>query len=81
MAVGCRACDGVGYRGRMGIYELFRMTEDAQRLVAKGAEPHTLVDVAVMNGYRTLRQDGFDKVKQGLTSLEEVLTSVRLLQV
>jgi type IV pilus assembly protein PilB len=71
--VGCRACDNLGYKGRMGLYELFRMTEDAQRLVAQGAEPHSLVDVAVMNGYRTLRQDGFDKVKRGLTSLEEIL--------
>jgi general secretion pathway protein E len=72
-ANGCNACGETGYRGRLGIYEMFRMTDMAQRLVARGAETKEIMEIALEDGYRTLRQNGFEKVKDGLTSLEEVL--------
>jgi type IV pilus assembly protein PilB len=69
---GCKACDGVGYRGRLGLYELFRMTEEAQRMVVRGAELREIQQAAVRDGYRTLRQSGLDNVVAGVTSVEEV---------
>jgi type IV pilus assembly protein PilB len=70
--VGCKACNGLGYKGRLGLYELFQMTDKARRAVAGGAEPKEIVHVAREDGYRTLRENGLEKVRAGLTSLEEV---------
>ncbi len=74
--VGCAACNNTGFRGRVGVFEVLRVSEEIEKLVAKNA-PH--VEIAMLareEGMRTLREDGFFKVAAGLTSLDEVLRVV-----
>jgi general secretion pathway protein E/type IV pilus assembly protein PilB len=72
-AVGCRQCRETGYRGRMGIFELL-VTDDEIRRLASDQAPTNLVKKAAMDaGMRTLRQDGWRKVRRGETTVEEVL--------
>ena len=72
-AVGCRECRGVGYTGRLGIYELL-VTNDAIRTLALDrASSWDIQREAVSSGMRTLRQDAFDKVIAGVSSIAEVL--------
>jgi len=72
-AVGCEHCQGTGYQGRVGIYELVYITPDLQALVLQRAPAGELRAVAVAQGFRTLREDGWLKAYQGVTSVEEVL--------
>ncbi|MDR3412984.1 MAG: type IV-A pilus assembly ATPase PilB [Formivibrio sp.] len=71
--VGCEACRDTGYKGRVGIYQVMPMTEEMNRLVMKGGNAIDIADQARREGVRDLRQSGLIKVKQGLTSLEEVM--------
>jgi type IV pilus assembly protein PilB len=66
-------CGGTGYRGRMGIYELMHVTDDVRRLVLDKASADELRACARHEGMRTLREDGLEKVKRGVTSVAEVL--------
>ena len=70
---GCVRCGGTGYRGRMGIYELMHVTDDVRRLVLDKASADELRACARHAGMRTLREDGLEKVKRGVTSVAEVL--------
>jgi type II secretory ATPase GspE/PulE/Tfp pilus assembly ATPase PilB-like protein len=69
---GCPQCDRTGYRGRVGLHELLTVSRDLRRLIQTGARVEELQGAAMADGMRTLRQDGIDKVLQGLTSIEEV---------
>ena len=69
--VGCRACNDIGFRGRMGVYELFEMTRDVQQALTRDPALETLHDVAKAAGLRTLRHDALRRVAAGATSLEE----------
>ena len=71
--VGCDRCRGTGYRGRIGIFEIFRLNEEMHELVLKRESTRTLADCARRHGMRTLGQSGWDKVKAGHTTLDEVL--------
>ena len=71
--VGCEACKGTGYRGRMAIHELFVLDASAQRAVLDGADAHQLREHARGRGMRTLYEDGLRKVALGHSSLDEVL--------
>ncbi|HRR26742.1 MAG TPA: type II secretion system ATPase GspE [Acidobacteriota bacterium] len=70
---GCRECGQTGFRGRIGIYELMLMDDDIRRLTISNADATELRRTAVKNGMVTLRKDGFDKVKAGITTLTEVM--------
>jgi type II secretion system protein E len=70
---GCEGCRNTGYRGRVGIYELFPVTEDVRSLILRRAPSHELRRHAVQMGMTTLRLDGWVKARQGLTTMEEVL--------
>ena len=72
-ATGCRACRHVGYRGRMGIYELLVTTESVRQLAHDRASSWKLKQAAMNDGMRTLRQDGWQKVLSGRTTVEEVV--------
>jgi type IV pilus assembly protein PilB len=72
-AGGCMRCNGTGYRGRVGIYELLLVNEAIRRLAMHQAPAIEIKQAAIDNGMVTLREDGLMKVKQGLTSLEEVM--------
>jgi len=75
-ARGCEACGGQGYKGRMGVYELFPMDAELADLVAAGAPVHRLREEALARGMRTLLDDALAKARAGVTSLAEVLRTV-----
>jgi type IV pilus assembly protein PilB len=70
---GCEDCRQLGYQGRMGIYELLFMDEAIRPLILSRAASSTIAQRAMENGMRTLRNDGWKKVKNGKTTIEEVL--------
>lgn len=72
-AVGCRACRGVGYRGRAGIFELLLVNEEVRRLASERASTAEIQKAAARHGMRTLRQDGWRKVLEGVSTIDEVL--------
>ncbi len=71
--VGCESCRGLGYQSRQGIYELLVVNEALRPLIMGRAPSTTLAQKAIEGGMRTLRQDGWVKVKAGRTTIEEVL--------
>ena len=71
--IGCERCKGSGYKGRLGIYQVMPITETLQDMILKSATAIDIGREAQRNGVRDLRQSGLVKVKQGITSLEEVL--------
>jgi general secretion pathway protein E len=72
-AAGCEECSGTGYRGRSGIYELLLMNESIRELILKHASADVIKAAAVAKGMRTLRDDGWLKVREGVTTVAEVL--------
>jgi type II secretion system protein E len=70
---GCENCRQLGYQGRKGIYELLVVTEAIRPLVMNRANATSIAQAAIMNGMRTLRTDGWNKVKSGETTIEEIL--------
>lgn len=74
-ASGCRACRGTGYRGRMSILEICMVTPDMQEMIVGRAKVPLMREQARSDGMKTLRDDGWAKVAQGLTTIEEVLTN------
>src|SRR5690606_13642033 len=76
-AVGCRECRHVGYRGRLGLYELLLTTEEVRQLAHDRASSWKIARAAMDAGMTTLRQDGWNKVLQGKTSVEEVLRNTK----
>lgn len=69
--VGCDKCNN-GYKGRVGIYEVVKITEPISRLIMEGANSIQIADAARQEGFNDLRRSGLIKIKQGVTSLEEV---------
>jgi type IV pilus assembly protein PilB len=69
---GCPRCAGEGLKGRVGIYELLRMTEEVRRAIDVGAHGDEIARAAARGGMRAMRLDGLDKARLGLTTLEEV---------
>ncbi len=70
---GCPQCKRTGYRGRTGIHELLVVDDEIRGLVMKSADAATIRRAATAKGMTTLREDGADKVLQGITTVEEVL--------
>ena len=73
VAVGCPQCQGTGYRGRLGIYELVDVTPEMQELVIASATAEKMRALATRQGGRTLREDGLLKAMAGLTTVDEVV--------
>jgi len=72
---GCRACNGTGYSGRTGIYELLLVDDEIRAATLKNTDANTLKRIAIQSqGMRTLRQDGALKVLAGITTCEEVMS-------
>lgn len=69
---GCDKCSESGYRGRIGIYEVMPMTTELRNLAGKSAPSHELAAVAKQQGVASLWDAGLEKVRQGVTSLEEI---------
>jgi len=70
---GCEACAQTGYRGRSGIFELLLVNEVIRPLILKRSSADMLKDAAVQQGMRTLREDGWHKVRTGVTTVAEVV--------
>lgn len=70
---GCKTCNGTGYKGRIGMYEVMDISEDIQELILVGASAREIRRKAIEEGMLTLRQSGLAKIKAGATTLEEVL--------
>ena len=75
-AVGCEHCNGTGYRGRIALYEVMKVSDKVRRLVAQRAGEDMVRDAAVSAGMITLGEDGLAKVKAGITTAEELLRVV-----
>jgi len=75
-AVGCKVCSDTGYRGRVSICEVLLVTEEIQRMAVERRPSDEIKKIAVEQGMLTLRQDGMEKVRLGVTTLEEVLRVV-----
>jgi general secretion pathway protein E/type IV pilus assembly protein PilB len=74
---GCRACRGTGYRGRVGVYELLRLTEEIREMIMERGNAQKIAASAIRSGdLVTLRQDGFEKVRAGVTTVEEVVQAL-----
>jgi type IV pilus assembly protein PilB len=73
--VGCNECRGTGYRGRSAIFEIMSVSENIRQLIVSGASSDVLRREAIQSGMKTLRQSGVQKILDGLTSVEEVLTT------
>jgi len=75
-ARGCMLCNKVGYKGRLGIFEVLHIDTELKNMVGDGAPEHVLLDSALGKGLITLRRDGIEKAFSGITSLEEVMRVV-----
>jgi len=70
--VGCDNCKNTGYKGRVGIYQVMTISDEMRQLIMRAGSAIEIADQAKAEGIRDLRQSGLLKVKNGLTSLEEI---------
>jgi type IV pilus assembly protein PilB len=70
---GCKACNNAGYKGRVALFEIIEITQDLQDLMLKNPSAKQIWEVARAHGSRKLFEDGLEKVKNGVTTIEEVL--------
>lgn len=76
--VGCDECGGKGYKGRVGIYQVMPITEEIRKIILREGTDIEIAESARRNGVYGLREAGLKKVKDGITSLEEVLATTNL---
>jgi type IV pilus assembly protein PilB len=72
---GCPICNNTGYKGRLGLYEVMPMKDEIKELVLSHASTSEIKKEAIRLGMKTLRQSGILKIKNGLTTIEEILRS------
>jgi len=72
---GCQTCSDTGYKGRVALYEVMPIGEEVRELVLQGASADEIKKRAIGAGMKTLRMSGLAKVREGLTTLEEVVDS------
>jgi type IV pilus assembly protein PilB len=70
---GCNACNNTGYKGRIGLYEVMEVSDDLRELILVGASGLELRRKAIEEGMLTLRQSGLEKIRAGMTTVEEVV--------
>ncbi len=75
---GCSMCSNTGYKGRTGIYEILPITSEIRKMIVEKKTPDEIINRAKKLGYTTMQQDGFKKVLEGITTLEEVLRVTRI---
>jgi general secretion pathway protein E len=73
----CEQCNNEGYRGRVGVYEVLEMDTDIRKLVTQSATSEAIEKQARQNGMETMVEDGFIKIVQGMTSIEEVMRATK----
>jgi type IV pilus assembly protein PilB len=70
---GCKTCGGSGYKGRVGLYEVMEITQELREAIIMNATSVELKKTAVANGMKTIRRSGLQKVREGVTTIEEVI--------
>ncbi len=75
---GCEYCSNTGYRGRIAIFEVLPITDEIRELIMQRASVREIKERAISLGMRTLREDGIEKVKNGITTIDEVLRVTQL---
>ncbi len=70
---GCSNCNQTGYKGRIGIYEIMRISPKIRNLILKNASSDNIARQAIKEGMKTLRDDGIDKIRNGVTTIEELM--------
>ena len=70
---GCKTCNDTGYKGRIGLYEVLEVTDEVRELILIGASALELRKRAIEDGMITLRESGLQKIRLGVTTLEEVV--------
>ncbi len=70
---GCQVCHGTGYRDRLGIFEVLEMSEEIKDAIIEKADADEIAELAIKQGMKTMLDDGIEKIKLGVTTLEEVL--------
>lgn len=73
---GCKHCLGTGYRGRIAIFEVLVLDEELKKLIVKTQDANEIRNLAVKKGFKTMLQDGIEKILKGITTSEEVLSVV-----
>jgi type IV pilus assembly protein PilB len=71
--VGCRTCNGTGYKGRVALYEVMRFSDTLKEMVLQGSSTAELKQAAIKNGMTSLRASGISKVLDGVTTTEEIM--------
>jgi type II secretory ATPase GspE/PulE/Tfp pilus assembly ATPase PilB-like protein len=74
---GCRNCQGTGYRGRQGIFEVMAVSDEIRQLILHRAPSHEIRKVAVKQGMLSLREDGWRIVGEGRTTIDEVIRNTK----
>jgi general secretion pathway protein E/type IV pilus assembly protein PilB len=74
---GCRNCQGTGFRGRQGIFEVMAISDDVRALILRRAPSYEIRNVAVKEGMRSLREDGWRIVAEGRTTVDEVIRNTK----
>ncbi|RLJ71273.1 general secretion pathway protein E [Hydrogenivirga caldilitoris] len=74
---GCERCLGTGYRGRVGIFEVLEMDDELKALIIKSQDSNDIKRLARQKGYRTMLEDGIEKVKKGVTTSSELISVVK----
>jgi type II secretory ATPase GspE/PulE/Tfp pilus assembly ATPase PilB-like protein len=74
---GCGECGHVGYKGRIGIYEIMEINDEIRNLISKNAQARDIESAAVKNGMVKLLEDGINKAAAGITTIEEALRASR----
>ena len=69
---GCKMCDGTGFRGRIGVYEIMEVTHDLKNVIAKGGNADDIKEFALQEGMNTLRMSATKYVLEGITSVSEM---------
>jgi type II secretory ATPase GspE/PulE/Tfp pilus assembly ATPase PilB-like protein len=70
---GCERCFNTGYRGRVGIFELMELNEELRAIIMRNEDASKITAAARRHGMRNLREDGWLKIRQGVTTPDEVL--------
>ena len=75
---GCAFCSHTGFHGRIGIFEVLKVTDSVKRMLVRDAPPEQVREQVIKDGMTTLSESGLEKVDQGLTTIGEVMRSVRI---
>jgi type II secretory ATPase GspE/PulE/Tfp pilus assembly ATPase PilB-like protein len=74
---GCPVCFGTGYLGRIGIFEVIEVNDDIRKSINEREDAESIRQIAISGGMKTMNWDGLQKVKEGITTVEEVVRTTR----